>query len=258
MNVSEARRALALMAHPDDAEIYCGGTLIRLAAAGWKISIATVAKGDCGSTSEPAEQIAVRRAAEARRAAAMIDAAYYCLEERDGFVVYDKLTLQKTVALFRRVGPQLVLTHSPEDYMMDHVMASLLARSASFLYSAPNICDLPVVAGSRVPHLYYCDTMEGIDILGRPFSASTYVDIAAVLEEKTRMLACHESQREWLRAHHGTDEYLEAVRRHARRRGSEVGLEAAEAFIQHRGHAYPHDDLLAKYFGPGSSAGENP
>jgi len=240
------------MAHPDDAEIFCGGTLIRLAAAGWEVHIATVALGDCGSVSEPAAQIAVRRAGEARRAAAMIGAAYHCLEERDGFVVYDKPTLKKAVELYRRIGPQLVLTHSTEDYMMDHVMTGLLARAAGFLYAAPNICDLPVVAGSCVPYLYYCDTMEGIDIFGRPIKVGTYVDISATLEEKIRMLACHESQREWLRAHHGTDEYLDAVRRHARRRGCEIGLEAAEAFVQHRGHAFPQDDLLARCFGPDS------
>ena len=59
------------------------------------------------------------------------------------------------------------------------------------------------------------------------------------------MLACHASQREWLRAHHGMDEYLEAVKRHDAARGSCSGVAYAEAFVQHRGHAYPHDDLLA-------------
>ena len=41
--------ALAFCAHPDDAEILCGGTLIRLAEKGWKIHIATATPGDCGT-----------------------------------------------------------------------------------------------------------------------------------------------------------------------------------------------------------------
>ena len=40
------------MAHPDDAEFLCAGTLIRLAQAGWEVHIATVAAGDCGTTTE--------------------------------------------------------------------------------------------------------------------------------------------------------------------------------------------------------------
>ncbi len=100
-----------------------------------------------------------------------------------------------------------------------------------------------------MPYLYYCDPVDGIDPLGQPVTPTTYVDIAAQLEKKAAMLACHASQREWLRAHHGTDEYIDAMRRLAAMRGAQVKLAAAEAFVQHRGHAYPKDDLLAELFG---------
>jgi LmbE family N-acetylglucosaminyl deacetylase len=239
-------RVLALMAHPDDAEFMCAGTLIRLAAAGWEVHIATAAPGDCGTMTENRWAISARRTAEAAAAAALIGATYHCLDERDGLVVYDKPTLQKSIELFRRVAPQLVFTHSPLDYMMDHVVVSQLARAASFIYGAPNISALPLREGSCVPHLYYCDTLEGIDPLGQPVQPSTWVDITQQLEKKTKMLACHASQREWLRAHHGTDEYIDAMRRHAAMRGRDVGVAAAEAFVQHLGHAYPKNDLLAE------------
>ena len=68
------------------------------------------------------------------------------------------------------------------------------------------------------------------------------------------MLACHASQREWLRAHHGVDEYLDSMRRNAAMRGRETASAAAEAFVQHRGHAYPHDDILARLFGSTKAA----
>jgi len=243
-----AGRALAFMAHPDDAEISCAGTLIRLARAGWEIHIATATAGDCGTTSETPEAIAARRTEEARRSAALLGATYHCLDERDGLVVYDKPTLQKCYDLFRRTAPRLVFTHSAADYMMDHVVVSQLARSASFAYSAPNISTLPLREGSAVPHLYYCDPMEGIDPLGRPIEPTTWIDISEELEQKSEMLACHASQRQWLRAYHGMDEYLDSMKRHAWMRGRQIEAAAAEAFVQHRGHAYPKSDLLSELF----------
>ena len=52
-----------------------------------------------------------------------------------------------------------------------------------------------------------------------------------------------------LRSHHGMDEYIEAMKRHSAHRGEEAGVEFAEAFIQHRGHPFPQNDLLAELFG---------
>lgn len=244
----ENRTVLTFMAHPDDAEILCAGTLVRLADAGWKIHIATAAPGDCGTATENRWDISSRRTREAAAAAARIGGTYHCLDERDGFIVYDKPTLQKVYDLFRRVAPALVFTHAPKDYMMDHEQASLLARAASFLYAAPNVSTFPVLPGSRIPYLYYCDPIEGIDPLGHPVRPTTLVNITAQLDKKSEMLACHASQREWLLSHHGMDEYLEAMKRHAAMRGSLAGVPAAEAFVQHRGHAYPKDDLLAAMF----------
>jgi len=244
------RVVLTLLAHPDDAEFLCAGTLVRLSRAGFEVHIASLTAGDCGTTTQTPWAIAAQRTEEARRAAALIGAEYHCLDERDGFVVYDKPTLRKVTDLFRRVAPGVVFTHAASDYMMDHEISSLLARAASFLYPAPNASALPLVSGSRVPYLYYCDPVGGLDPLGRPVAATTLVDISAQLAEKTEMLACHASQREWLRAHHETDEYLDTMRRLARQRGKEAGVEAAEGFVQHRGHPYPQDDLLARLFGP--------
>ena len=244
----ENRRVLALAAHPDDAEFLCAGTLIRLAEIGWEVHVATLTPGDCGTTSETPEAISTRRTGEARRAAALIGAEYHCLDERDGLVVYDKPTLRKAIDLLRRIAPALVFTHAANDYMMDHEMTSLLARAASFIYGAPNASAIPLREGSRVPHLYYCDPVDGVDTLGRPVEPTTLVDIGGQLQKKTEMLACHASQREWLRAHHGTDEYIDSMQRLAATRGRQAGVDAAEAFVQHRGHAYPRNDLLGELF----------
>src|SRR3954462_4305919 len=120
---------LTLLAHPDDAEILCGGTLIRLARLGWEIHIATATPGDCGAMTQARWEIGATRTSEAKRAAALIGATYHCLDERDGLVIYDQAASRKAIDLFRRVAPTLVITHPVKDYMMDHEQVHLLARA---------------------------------------------------------------------------------------------------------------------------------
>jgi LmbE family N-acetylglucosaminyl deacetylase len=245
------RVALTLLAHPDDAEILCVGTLIRLRQeCGYELHIATATAGDCGTVDRTPSEITAIRTAEAERAAALVGATYHCLGELDGLVVYDKPSIRKVIDLFRRVAPTLVFTHAAADYMLDHEQTCLLARAASFMAPAPNASNLPLAAGQAVPHLYYCDPIEGVDPQGRRVQPTTYIPLdAATHALKLAMLACHASQRQWLRAHHGLDEYLDAVTRHDLSRGAERGSARAgfaEAFVQHRGHAYPGGDLLAQ------------
>ena len=124
---------LSVLAHPDDAEFLCAGVLIRLAREhGWRVHIATMTPGDCGSAEHSAEEISRIRRREGARAAAVIRAGYHCLEERDLRVCYNEQALEKVVRLFREVRPTVVLTHSPADYMLDHEMTSTLARAAAF------------------------------------------------------------------------------------------------------------------------------
>jgi LmbE family N-acetylglucosaminyl deacetylase len=249
-NLPNRRVALTLLAHPDDAEILCAGTLIRLAEAGWEIHIATVAAGDCGTTVHTREEIAAIRREEGIAAAAKIGATYRCLEEPDVQVVFDRNTNRKAIDLLRRVAPTLLFTHPRLDYMLDHEQTHLLARSAAFAYAAPNASTLPLIPGSTIPWLYYCDPVEGRDpYTGELVTPTTRVDITAQIDRKAEMLACHASQREWLRAHHGMDEYIDAMKRFGAERGRELGVEYAEAFTQHRGHPYPQTDILKEMFG---------
>jgi len=250
MNEPLRRVALTLLAHPDDAEMLCAGTLVRLADAGWEIHIATVAAGDGGSTTLPGPEIAAVRRREGMAAAAKIRATYHCLNEPDIEVVFDKLTNRKVIDLFRTVAPTLVFTHPRHDYMLDHEQVHQLARAAAFSYSIPNASKLPRVPGSTIPWLYYCDPVEGRDPYTlEPTQPTTYVDISDVIEQKIAMLACHASQRDWLRAHHGMDEYIEAMKRHSAQRGRERGVAFAEAFDQHRGHPFPQNDVLREILG---------
>ena len=236
---------LALMAHPDDAEFLCGGTLALLAQQGWSIHVATATAGDCGSSTLGPDEIAAIRRQEAASAARVLGGQYHCLERRDLQVRYDAETLVAACGLLRTVRPRLVITHSPSDYMLDHEQISHVARAAAFNAPIPNA---PAPSGSppleAIPHLYYADPIEGKDYLGDPVLPGLLIDISTTLDTKLAMLACHASQREWLRSHHGVDDYLDSARRWGRERGALAGFAYAEGFRQHRGHAYPQDDLL--------------
>lgn len=237
------------MAHPDDAEILCGGVLIRLVRAhGWQAHIATMTPGDCGSADLPAEEISAIRRREGAAAAAQIGATYHCLEERDLLVAYEPRALGKVARLLREVKPRIVITHSPTDYMLDHEMTSALARAAVFAAPVPNFLRSEGIGPplAHMPHLYYADPIEGKDPLGREVTPGFFVDISGVIDTKAAMLACHASQRDWLRKHHGMDHYLEAMRHWSAQRGALAGVAFAEGYRQHLGHSYPQDNLLAQ------------
>jgi N-acetylglucosamine malate deacetylase 1 len=244
--------ALSVLAHPDDAEFLCAGSLIRLAREhGWEIHIASMTAGDCGSAELPAEEIGRVRRAEGARAAARVGGRYHCLEERDLLVFYNESTLAKVTRLLRQVRPRLVFTHSPSDYMLDHEVTSAVVRAAAFAAPIPNFLadrGLGPVLG-HIPHLYYCDPIEGKDPLGREVPPGFCIDVGTVLEEKAAMLASHASQREWLLKHHGIDQYVQAMRDWGAARGRACGVACAEGFRQHRGHSYPQDNLLGDLLG---------
>jgi LmbE family N-acetylglucosaminyl deacetylase len=199
----------------------------------------------------PPEEISRIRREEGERAAAILGATFHCLEERDLVVFYHERALEKAVRLFRHVRPDLVFTHSPADYILDHEMTSVVARAAAFGAPTPNLfCDRSHESPlKRVPHLYYCDPIEGKDALGRPVPPGFCIDISSVVETKTHMLAAHASQRDWLLKHHGMDQYLLAMRAWGSERGQSVGVAFAEGFRQHLGHSYPQDNALGKLLG---------
>lgn len=247
-----AQTILSMLAHPDDAEFLCAGTLARLARDhGWVVHIATMTPGDCGTAEYSAEEISRIRRAEGANAAAVIGARYHCVEERDLLVCYNERALDGVTRLYREVRPDVVLTHSPADYMLDHEMTSTLARAAAFAASVPNfLCDRghkPPI--DRIPYLYYCDAVEGKDLFGREVPAGFAVDISGVIETKVDMLAAHASQRNWLLKQHGMDHYIHAMRDGSARVGNKFGVAYAEGFRQHLGHSYPQDNLLGRVLG---------
>jgi LmbE family N-acetylglucosaminyl deacetylase len=252
-------RVLAIHAHPDDVEFQCAGTLALLKRAGCDVTIATMTPGDCGSAELDCEAIAKVRRAEAKAAADRLGADYLCLEFRDLVIFNDDDSRRKVTEALRRVRPKIILTAPPVDYHCDHEATSVLVRDACFSASCPNYASRqwdPAPAIDWIPHLYFVDSLEGIDRDGRPAPADFHVDVSDVFSIKKEMLACHASQRDWLLRQHGMDEYLESQEHWGAKRGSEIGVAKAEGFRQYLGHPYPHDNLLLALIGQDGKGGK--
>ncbi len=243
-------RILHLHAHPDDAELFSGGTLALLAAKGHHVTIVTMTPGDCGSHHHSPDEIAAIRRLEAARAAAIVGAEYFCAEFRDLAIFEDDGARRRVTAVLRRTQPDLVITASPIDYHCDHEATSRLVRDACFAAPAPNYDapggDPPMKA---IPHLYFADPAEGTDRDSRPAVPHFVVDIASVMDKKRAMLSAHESQRLWLKEHHGMDNFIETMEEWSAKVGKFASLAFGEGFRHYRMHPYPVSPLLEELLG---------
>jgi LmbE family N-acetylglucosaminyl deacetylase len=240
-------RLLAYFCHPDDVEMLVAGTLYALKATGWELGIATMTSGDRGSAVHTREEISRIRSREAKAAADLLGARYVCTGLQDMEVFTNVENFRKTVEVMRTFDPDVVLTHSPVDYMVDHEETSRLVRDAAFTNAMPLFSTLQFPSapiGRGTPVLYYSDPIEGLDPMGNRIYPQFYVDISDQIENKRQMLSCHASQREWLRSHHGLDEYINQMTSWGEHYGREAGCAYAEGFRQHLGHGYPHDPVL--------------
>ncbi|TPM99188.1 PIG-L deacetylase family protein [Mesorhizobium sp. B2-1-3A] len=166
-------RILALGAHPDDIEIFMFGTMAAYAAQGAELTFAVATDGAKGGKSD-AKVLARIRREEATAAAALLGAAPRFLDFPDGELVADATLIGALKALVRETGPDLVITHAPNDYHADHRALSDGVR---------------IAASFGVPVLH-ADTMGGTG-----FAPTHYVDVSAYRDIKTQAIRAHQSQR---------------------------------------------------------------
>ena len=130
--------AIAIGAHPDDIEFYMAGTLLLLKQAGYAIHYLNVASGNCGSAEYNGAMTRSIRNTEARAAAKTLGAQFHPSLTDDLEIIYNLGLLRALSAVIREVKPRIVLTHSPQDYMEDHMTTSRLAVTAAFTRGMPN------------------------------------------------------------------------------------------------------------------------
>lgn len=216
-------RVLAVVAHPDDAELLCAGTLARARSEGAAIGVCVLCRGDKGQPSRPIARLASVRRREMAASSRLLDAQLFPVGFPDSTLLNGLQQRRALTEIYRRFKPTLVLAHAPEDYHPDHRAASALAEAASwFCASRGYKTHSPALPTS--PALWWMDTLNM-----SAFEPGFYLDVSAHLGLKVRMLSCHKSQLQ-----RGSDADFsppaELLRLQARTRGSQAGVAAAEAF----------------------------
>lgn len=219
-------RVLAVYAHPDDADVSCGGTLARWATEGAAVDVVVCAAGDKGSSDPevvPA-RLAEQRAREVEEATLALGlSGHHRLEHPDGELVNDASFRRQVVELVRRLRPDVVVCPDPTAVFFgssyvnhrDHRVVGWATLDA-------------VAHEARGPH-YFPDAGPAHRVaelwLSGSLEADTWIDIATTIEAKTAALRCHASQvseaAEWLRTF---------VQERAEEAGRHAGVRYAEGF----------------------------
>lgn len=217
---------LVISCHPDDMEIACAGTLLKCKARGDRVVVCHLSSGNLGHVIIPPDELKEIRAKEAEKSANIggFEIIHSAFDDLD---IYDnnKQSRDKVVDVIKKVNPDFIITHAPNDYMPDHTAVSRLVFDASFAATLPNY-QTNVSGSARLVPIYYMDTLAGVN-----FNPTEYVDVSEFIDKKIEMLNCHESQIVWMRDHDNID-FPNMVKTCCRYRGYQCGVEYAEAFTQ--------------------------
>ena len=121
-------RILAVGAHPDDLELLCAGTLAKYADKGHAVMMAHLCSGCCGGKDIEPQKLSQIRQGEAKAAAELIGAQALGPIADDLDLYPCRQMRIKTVDLIRQAKPDVIFTHSPNDYMPDHVVTTASIR----------------------------------------------------------------------------------------------------------------------------------
>ena len=174
---------LAVMAHPDDAEIFCGGALIKSADAGERTGVLDLTAGEAGSSGTPRT-----RAREAARAAGIMGLAERrCAELPDARVVNDPESRLVVARMIRLLRPRVVVTHWVKARHPDHAAAAALARDASFL---AGLRKLPAGGAPHRPE----KIVYALAFREDPVKPTFVVDVTEQMDRKLEALRAYGSQ----------------------------------------------------------------
>ena len=176
---------LAIVAHPDDAELTCGGTLIKASRAGRRTGILDLTAGEMGSRGTPE-----LRAAEAARANEILGVTTReTLGLPDSGITNTPETRRLVARALRRLQPRIVIAPAPAPFGRhpDHRVAAELIRDATFVAGLRKLED--DLAPFRPHKVVHCITYRE-DYLKPTF----VVDISDTFDDKLAAIRCYRSQ----------------------------------------------------------------
>jgi len=147
-------KILAIGAHPDDIELLCAGTLALYSKKGHEVFMCHVCDGNKGSMTHTSEEITKIRRDEAIQSAKVIRATSIWAGISDGEVVLDLDSRKKIIDVIRQANPDLIITHSPDDYHSDHINVSRLVFEAIYLANL-KLWKTNYPPSDKLPYLYF-------------------------------------------------------------------------------------------------------
>ena len=188
------KRALCIVAHPDDIEFFCAGTVLLMTGGRATVDFVLVTSGDKGTADQDltGDRLMALREEEQRRAAAVLGATGVTFLRQPDAEVQDSLELRAAlVREIRRSRPDVLLTFDPTPgYRQhpDHRIVGRVALDAAWPCARDRLTfptpDLP-------PH----KTAEAWCFAGP--SPDLEVDVGEVLERKIEARLEHRSQTRW-------------------------------------------------------------
>ncbi|HBK70047.1 MAG TPA: bacillithiol biosynthesis deacetylase BshB1 [Flavobacteriaceae bacterium] len=233
---------LAIGAHPDDVELGCGATLAKEIAAGKKVGILDLTRGELGTRGS-----AEIRDQEAADAAEILGVAVReNLAFLDGFFVNDKEHQLKVVEMIRKYQPEIVLCNAIDDRHIDHAKGSSLVSDACFLSGLRKI--ETSVGGKlqeawRPKHVYHYIQWKTIE-------PDFVVDVTGYLDKKLEAVKAYSSQFHDPNSKEPVSpitskNFLDSITYRAQDLGRLIGKDAAEGFTVERFVAVDTlDDLI--------------
>lgn len=198
---------LAIGAHSDDVEIGCGGTLLKHAAAGDKVSILTITNSEYTLPDNSFCRRAHIAKSEAEEAAKLIGADFICLNKPSLHLLHSEEFAYEFDAVINDVKPDLVLTHWGGDFHSDHAAVYL-----SSIRAARHIGTVLLYRSN-----WYSTESE--------FKGNYYVNISSFLEKKLEVISVYKSVLEPVNY-----SWIKFIRKQNQYEGMKIGVEAAECF----------------------------
>ncbi|HEX7314929.1 MAG TPA: bacillithiol biosynthesis deacetylase BshB1 [Pyrinomonadaceae bacterium] len=175
--------ALAVFSHPDDAELTCAGTLLKLKSLGRRTGVVDVTRGEMGTRGTPEQRFEeAREAARIMRLDVRVN-----LDQPDGHVFVTDEARTALVRVIRTYRPKVILTAHWDDPHPDHAATARLAREAARLASMRRYDEGEGQGAVLMPALAHA-------AYSRLVAPSFIVDVSEFVEEKLRAILAHRSQ----------------------------------------------------------------
>ena len=120
---------LVFAAHPDDAELSCGGTILSLVASGKKVGIVDLTRGEMGTRGTP--EIRYQEAVASGRILGLSVRENLAFD--DVYFTNDQKHQLEVVKMIRKYQPDIILCNAIRDRHPDHGKASQLVVQANFM-----------------------------------------------------------------------------------------------------------------------------